>query len=320
MVYSQYADCFETAKLSRGESMKKIFVAGSLNMDLVIKAPFMPENGMTIGGEGFMTNPGGKGANQAAAIGKLGGEAYMVGCVGDAFGSELKATLEKYGVHTDYVETLSGVSSGIAVIVVVDGDNRIILDAGANGKVSEALVDKALANAESGDFLVAQLEIDFAVVEYALKKAKEKGMITLLNPAPAAKLAPGILKNCDWLIPNQSEAEFYTGIYPADEESAKRCAEALAEKGVKNVVVTMGSEGSACISGGKYCKVPAFKAKAVDTTAAGDTYVGALATRLSEGASVEEAMIFASKASSVTVTRRGAQQSIPLRAEVDAVL
>ncbi len=295
----------------------KIYVVGSLNMDLVIKAPFLPENGMTISGEGFMTNPGGKGANQAAAVGKLGGEAYMVGCVGEAFGDELKGTLKKYGVHTEYIEKKEGVSSGIAVIVVVDGDNRIILDAGANAKVSEALIDEALTGAKPGDYLVSQLEIDLRTVEYALKKAKEKGMITLLNPAPAAKLGEEILKNCDYFIPNQSEAEFYTGIYPSDEASAKKCAEALAARGVKNVVVTMGAEGSACVADGKYYKADSFKAEAVDTTAAGDTYVGALATRLSEGAGIEEAMTFASKASSITVTRRGAQQSIPVRSEVE---
>lgn len=295
----------------------KIYVAGSLNMDLVIKAPFMPENGMTISGEGFMTNPGGKGANQAVAIGKLGGEAYMIGCVGNSFGDELKETLKKYGVHTEYVTKLSDVSSGIAVIVVVDGDNRIILDAGANGRVDEALIDEALNTAEAGDYLVCQLEIPQKIVRYALRKAKRKGMTTMLNPAPAATLEDGILENCDYFIPNQSEAEFYTGIYPKDETSAKQCAEALAAKGVKNVVVTMGAEGSAYVGGGKYVKVACFKADAVDTTAAGDTYAGALATRLSEGADIEEAMTFASKASAITVTRRGAQQSIPLRREVE---
>ena len=297
----------------------KIFVVGSLNMDLVIKAPYMPENGVTMHGEGFMTNPGGKGANQAAAIGKLGGDVYMVGCVGEAFGDELKATLGKYGVHTDYVKKLDGVSSGIAVIVVVDGDNRIILDAGANGKVGKSLIDKALEKAERGDYLVAQLEIEQDIVEYALKSAKEKGMNTILNPAPAANISAGILTNSDFFIPNQSEAEFYTGIYPNDEESAQRCAEALSAQGVKNVVITMGAEGSACVCGGKYEKVDSFPAKAIDTTAAGDTYVGALVTKLAEGASMKEAMTFASKASSITVTRRGAQQSIPYRNEVDTL-
>ncbi len=295
----------------------KIFVVGSLNMDLVIRAPYMPENGVTMHGEGFMTNPGGKGANQAAAIGKLGGEVYMVGCVGDAFGDELKATLGNYGVHTDYVEKIDGVSSGIAVILVVDGDNRIILDAGSNARVTAELIDRALAHAEAGDYLVTQLEIAQDMVEYSLKKAKEKGMVTVLNPAPAAKVSDAILANCDFFIPNQSEAEFYTGIYPTDEASAQKCAEVLREQGVKNVVITLGAEGSASVCGGAYRKVDSFPATAIDTTAAGDTYVGALVTRLAEGAEMQDAMTFASKASSITVTRRGAQQSIPTRNEVD---
>ncbi len=294
----------------------KIFIVGSLNMDLVIRAPFMPENGVTINGEGFMTNPGGKGANQATAVGKLGGNAYMVGCVGDAFGDELKATLEGYKVNTEYVEKKSGISSGIAVIVVVDGDNRIILDAGANGVVSEALVDAALAEAEEGDYLICQLEIAQSIVSYAFKKAKEKGLTTVLNPAPASEIEDSIVAHCDWFIPNQSEAKLYTGIYPTDEESAKKCAAVLKEKGIKNVLITMGVSGSACVTGGEYIHAESFKVKAIDTTAAGDTYVGAFITRLSEGATVKEAMTFASKASSITVTRKGAQQSIPTRGEV----
>ncbi len=295
----------------------KIFVVGSLNMDLVIKAPYMPENGVTMHGEGFMTNPGGKGANQAAAIGKLGGEVYMVGCVGDAFGDELMHTLASYGVYTDHTQKLDGVSSGIAVIIVVDGDNRIILDAGANSKVSTALIDKALAFAEAGDYLVTQLEIPQNMVAYAMKRAKALGMHTVLNPAPAARLSAEILSHTDYFIPNQSEAEFYTGIYPKDEASAKQCAEMLAESGVKNIVITMGGEGSASVCGGHYEKVSAFPVEAIDTTAAGDTYVGALVTKLAEGAAMAEAMTFASKASSITVQRRGAQQSIPYRNEID---
>ena len=293
-----------------------IFIVGSLNMDLVIKAPFMPENGVTISGEGFMTNPGGKGANQATAVGKLGGDAYMVGCVGEAFGDQLIATLNGYNVHTDYVQKLNDVSSGIAVIVVVDGDNRIILDSGANGLVTSEMIDRALENAKAGDYLICQLEIDLAMVEYALRKGKEKGMITVLNPAPAKSLTDGIISNSDYFIPNQSEAEFYTGTYPTDEASARKCAEILAKKGVKHLLITMGKEGAAYVSGGEFIKVDSFKVTAVDTTAAGDTYVGAFVTALSEGQDVRSAMTFASKAASITVTRNGAQQSIPTREEV----
>ncbi len=285
-------------------------------MDLVIRAPFMPENGVTINGEGFITNPGGKGANQATAVGKLGGSAYMVGCVGNEFGEELKNTLNGYSVNTDYVKKVEGVSSGIAVIVVVDGDNRIILDAGANAKVDKELIDSALANAETGDFVICQLEISQEMVEYAFAKAKQKGLTTVLNPAPAAKVSDGIMKNCDWFIPNQSETEFYTGIYPTDENSAKECAKILAQKGVKNLLITMGVSGSACITGENYVHANSFKVDAIDTTAAGDTYVGAFITALSEGAEIMDAMTFASKASSITVTRKGAQQSIPYRKEI----
>lgn len=295
----------------------KIFIVGSLNMDLVIRAPFMPENGMTISGEGFMTNPGGKGANQAAAVGKLGGNAYMVGCVGNAFGTELKETLQGYGVNTANVAMDETVSSGIAVIVVVDGDNRIILDAGANANVSKELVDKAFSQAETGDFVICQLEIAQDIVAYAFQKAKEKGLTTVLNPAPAAEVQESIMQYCDWFIPNQSEAQFYTGIYPDDEESAKACAERLQAKGIKNVLITMGVAGSVCIQDGVYTRANSFKVKAIDTTAAGDTYVGAFVTKLSEGASVQDAMTFASKASSLTVMKKGAQQSIPYRKDVN---
>ena len=295
----------------------KIYVAGSLNMDLVIRAPYMPENGVTISGEGFLTNPGGKGANQAAAVGKLGGSVCMVGCVGDAFGNELRSALQGYGVDVTFVERTPGVSSGIAVIVVVDGDNRIILDAGANARVSRELIDRAFASAEAGDYLVTQLEIDRDITAYALRRAREKGMITLLNPTPAVELESEIFSNCDYFVVNQSEAEFYTGIYPEDEASARRCARTLMERGVQNVLITLGAAGSVCISGGSYYRAESIKVQAVDTTAAGDTYVGAFVTRLSEGADIAAAMCFASKAAAITVTRMGAQQSIPMRKEVE---
>ena len=157
----------------KGDDIMKIFIVGSINMDLVINAPFMPENGMTITGSNFMTNPGGKGANQAVAVSKLGGNSYMVGAVGEAFGSELKKTLNGYGVNTDFVKECDGLSSGIAVIVVVDDDNRIILDSGANNMVDNELIDKAFENASEGDYLICQLEIPQEAVRYALKRAKE---------------------------------------------------------------------------------------------------------------------------------------------------
>ena len=287
-------------------------------MDLVIRAARMPQGGETILGEGFLSNPGGKGANQAVAVAKLGGEAYMVGCVGREFGADLLETLQKYGVHADHVRRETDLSSGIAVIIVADGDNRIILDTASNGRTDEALVDRAFADAKEGDYLLVQLEIGLPTVAYALKEAKKRGMITVLNPAPAAKLPQALYADCDWFVPNQTEAQFYTGIYPSDETSIRKCAEKLGKLGVKNVLITLGTDGSASVSKGVFRRVDPVPASAVDTTAAGDTYVGAFVTRLSEGAEIETAMHFASTASALTVTRRGAQCAIPLRAEVEA--
>ena len=296
----------------------RIYIVGSLNMDLVIRAARVPQGGETILGEGFLSNPGGKGANQAVAVAKLGGEAYMVGCVGREFGADLLETLQKYGVHADHVRRETDISSGIAVIIVADGDNRIILDTASNGRTDEALVDRAFADAKEGDYLLVQLEIGLPTVAYALKEAKKRGMITVLNPAPAAKLPQALYADCDWFVPNQTEAQFYTGIYPSDEESIRECAEKLGKLGVKNVLITLGTDGSASVSKGMFRRVDPVPAAAVDTTAAGDTYVGAFVTRLSEGAEIETAMHFASTASALTVTRRGAQCAIPLRAEVEA--
>lgn len=294
----------------------KVFVVGSVNMDLVIHAGRMPRGGETIHGAGFVTNPGGKGANQAVALAKMGADVSMVGGVGDAFGEELIRTLAGYGVNTDYVRRYPDVSSGIAVIVVADGDNRIILDSGANGKVDRALVDEAFRKAAPGDYLVVQLEIGMDTVRYAMARAKELGMVTVLNPAPAAELPADIFENCDFFMPNQTEAAYYTGIYPVDEQSARRCAAELGQKGVRNVVITMGEEGSAGIFGDRFVKISAARVKAVDTTAAGDTYVGAFVSALSEGAPMEQAMQFAGAAASISVTRSGAQRSIPYRVEV----
>lgn len=294
----------------------KIFVVGSLNMDLVINSPYMPENGVTLHGSGFMTNPGGKGANQAAAVGKLGGNAYMVGSVGEAFGNELKETLKSYNVDVSFVSQQKNISSGIAVIVVVDGDNRIFLDGGANMSMTSDVIEKALNTAQAGDILIVQSEISLSNILYSLKTAKTKGMTTIFNPAPACELPQEIFSCCDYFVPNASEAEFFTGIKPHDDQSIKACAAKLNTMGAKNIIITLGSKGSAFINNEKFFKVDCIKAQAIDTTAAGDTYVGAFAVMLSEGAGEEKAMKFASAASALTVARKGAQQSIPYRNEI----
>ena len=285
-------------------------------MDLVINADVMPENGMTVTGGGFMTNPGGKGANQAVAIAKSGGNVTMVGCVGNEFSAQLLNTLQGYGVDVSTVDKLTDVSSGIAVIVVSEGDNRIILDAGANAYVDGQRVNRALVNAVEGDYLVTQLEIPTESVAAALKAGKKRKMITVLNPAPAKVLPDEVWQNIDYFIPNQSETEFYTGIYPDSAQKAEQAARILRSKGVKNVVITLGSLGAIAFNDEEVIMVDSFKVDAVDTTAAGDTFVGAMMVALSEGNTLRHSMTYANKASSITVLRRGAQQSIPYRSEI----
>jgi len=286
-------------------------------MDLIINTDVMPEAGMTVTGYGFMTNPGGKGANQAVAVSKCGGKARMVGAVGNAFGVQLTDTLNGYGVDTSNVYRFDEVSSGIAVITVNGGENRIILDRGANALVSVEMAEKALADAECGDWLIVQLEIPVETVMDALRIARGKKMHTVLNPAPACALPDEIWQLADYFIPNQTETCFYTGIYPDTTEKAQQAAAILLEKGVGQVIITMGSQGALAVSTNQTVAAQACRVEAIDTTAAGDTFVGALVTGLSEGTDIREAMTFANKAAAITVTKRGAQQAIPTRKEIE---
>ena len=227
-----------------------------------------------------------------------------------------QSTLNGTIVNTNYVVTQNSVSSGIAVIIVENGENRIILDSGANAKVDCDLIDKALRVAEEGDFLICQLEIPESIVEYALFIAKEKGMVTILNPAPAKNVSDKTLKNCDYLIVNQTETEFFTNIYPNNESNSLLAAERLKDLGINNVIITLGAKGACAVVNGKYIKFDGKKVNAVDTTAAGDTFVGAFVTKLAKGNNLESAMEFAINASALTVTKEGAQQSIPYLSEI----
>ncbi len=296
--------------------MRRIYVVGSINMDLAVTTDIVPSKGMTVSGYGFMTNPGGKGANQAVAAAKNGGEVKMVGCVGNAFGQELRSTLEGYGVDCEFVARHEDISSGIAVIILSQGDNRIILDAGANGRVDKNLIDRALATAQPGDFLVVQLEIPIDSVVYALKLAKEKGMVTVLNPAPAKELPEETFAYADYFVPNQTETQLYTGILPETLGQADEACAIFRQKGIKNVIITMGSLGAYFHLEQEVFFSPSFPVEAVDTTAAGDTFVGTFVTRIARGETPEQAAKYANKASSLTVMRSGAQQSIPYENEV----
>ena len=212
--------------------MKNIYILGSLNMDLCIETPYIPAQGETITGSNFLTNGGGKGANQATAAQKLGGNVFMCGAVGcDSFGDILVKNLSDLNVNVQNVKRVEGVSTGIAVIILSQNDNRIILDKGANGHVCEKDVDLFLANAEEGDIFLTQLEIPIEVVGYALKKAKEKKLITILNPAPATKDVIEYLKYVDIITPNETEMDILGG-----KDSLINC-------GIKKIIMTLGSKG-----------------------------------------------------------------------------
>ncbi len=286
--------------------MKNIFIVGSLNYDLVINAPYMPKGGETLKGSDFMTNAGGKGANQAFAAGKLGGKVYMCGAVGnDSFGDTLLSSLGSVGVNTDSIKRVDGVSTGVAIIVVTEGENRIIIDSGANACINKADIDAFLGKAEKGDIFLTQLENPIEIVGYALQKAREKGLLVLLNPAPASKDIVKYLKYVDIITPNETELEILGG------------KEALFGEGISTVITTLGSKGYEIATKNGAKIYPCVKVKAIDTTAAGDTASGGLSVKLAEGKGVEESMAFGSLAASIACTKRGAQMSVPSLEEME---
>ena len=297
-----------------------IYVLGSINMDMVARVPRMPVGGETLTADKYYVNPGGKGANQAVAIAKLGGKVAMIGKVGsDETGDALKNNLKAMGVDESMV-TRADVPSGIAMIIVEGGENRIILYKGANHSVTKADVDEGLKNAKPGDALVMQLEIPLETVTYAAAVAKQKGMLVLLNHAPAVPLGEELLKNVDIIAPNETETEILTGVGLDSDVHIALAVKKLYQLGVKRVIITMGSRGSIVAEGQTITPVEPRKVKAVDTTSAGDTFVGATVLRYLDGDTLEDAARFASVASSITVTREGAAQSIPTLEEVKKVI
>ena len=297
--------------------MKKVVVVGSINMDLVTICNRVPEGGETLFGEEFFQVPGGKGANQAVAIGKLGTEVTMLGKVGkDSFGKDLIEAMKKSGVNTEYIEEGEKATGIAKIIVEKSGQNRILVVAGANSEVDKAYIDKHLDVIKSCDILVAQLEIPVETVAYALEKAKEFGKKTILNPAPARELSEDIIKNSDLIIPNESELAVITGMKTDTREEIKLAAEKLLNLGVNNLIVTLGSKGSLHLNK-EICEFhSAYKVKAIDTTAAGDSFIGGFVRELKEN-SVGEAIEFATKVSAIAVTKKGAQTSIPSIEEVE---
>lgn len=297
--------------------MKNICVIGSLNMDLVVNVDTMPKPGQTIIGSNFKEVPGGKGANQAVAMARLNGNVSMIGKVGeDGFGQTLINSLKNDKVDTTYIQTAKG-ATGVALITVdKNAQNSIVVSPGANFEVKEDDIDNNIEAIKNSDIVVLQLETPLNTIKYALNKAKELNKYTILNPAPAVKLDDEIIKNVDLLTPNETELEIISGVSIETEEDIQKAAQIMIEKGVKELIVTLGSKGSLYINKEKSMFKKAYKVEAIDTTAAGDSYTGALAVALSQEKCIEDAMDFASKVGALSVLKEGAQSSLPTLEDV----
>ena len=300
-------------------SRRQILVVGSSNTDMVIKAAHLPRPGETILGGTFFMNPGGKGANQAVAIARLGGPVTFICKTGsDIFGHQSQQLFEEEGINTSYVFSDSGNPSGVALITVDEkAENCIVVASGANANLLPSDLEKAEEAIERADLVLMQLEVPMETVCFVADIAWQKGKKVILNPAPAHPLPADLLRHLYLITPNETEAEMITGVKITDESSAGEAARALSGMGVQHVIITLGSKGALIYSNGKAEMVPALKVEAVDTTAAGDVFNGALTVALSEGRSLKEAARFACKASAISVTRVWAQSSAPYRNEVD---
>lgn len=299
--------------------MSKVIVFGSMNMDLSIESDHMPALGETVLGRKFITNPGGKGGNQAVAAAKLGASVVMLGAVGqDMFGDQVIASLAEQSIQCERIERSEVKPTGVAVITRIQGDNFITIDRGANLVTTIDSVHASLDDiAEGGDVFLCQLECDFDTTMLALKDAHDRGLYTVINPAPARSLPDWVYSSLDLVVVNEGECEMLTGIYPQDELSARMAMDVLIEKGVRSVAVTLGERGSMVLSNGVfYISVPPAT-NAIDTTCAGDTYIGALLAGHTRGLTMEQSLELATVASAYATTIVGAQQSIPLLEECE---
>ncbi|MCD7901038.1 MAG: ribokinase [Bacteroides sp.] len=298
---------------------QKILVVGSSNTDMVIQTDHLPRPGETVIGGQFFMNPGGKGANQAVAIARLGGNITFVCKTGsDIFGHQAHQLFEEEGINTSFVFSDSKNPSGVALITVDShAENCIAVASGANMKLSPADLERAKEAIEQADAILMQLEIPIETVEYVAKTANEQGKKVILNPAPAQPLSENLLRNLYLITLNETEAEMISGITITDDESAIQAARKIAELGVDNIVITLGARG-ALVYNTDICEfVDSYKVKAVDTTAAGDIFNGALMVALMENRSLIDSVRFACKTGAISVTRVGAQSSAPYRSEVD---
>ena len=299
-----------------------IIVVGSSNMDLVVKSARIPAVGETILGGDFIMAPGGKGANQAVAAAKLGTKVFFIAKLGDdIFGAKSLENFKNEGVNTKYVTRTKDAPSGVALIAVDQaGNNAIVVAPGANQKLTKNDLEQAKSDIASSGAVVAQLEIPLEIVEYAAKLANGCGVPFILDPAPARELSDELLGRVDVIKPNETEARILTGIEVKDENSARLAARSLLKRGVKAVIVTMGVSGYLLVDSQKDEFVSARKVKAVDSTAAGDAFTGALASGLAKGQSLSEAAFFANHVAALSVAKMGAQPSMPTIEAVEAFM
>ncbi|WP_241781603.1 ribokinase [Paenibacillus sp. DMB5] len=304
--------------------MKKlgIVIIGSLNMDMVVRTSRAPEAGETLFGQAFALSPGGKGANQAAAAARLGAEVTMIGRVGkDGFGREMLEVMRQEGVHTGYIGQSETQATGVASIVVDgEGENRIIVVPGANlemGREDIAALEPVIRQAE---IVVMQLETDLSMCEQAASMAHSHGIPVILNPAPARVLTDELLQHVAYLTPNETEAGILAGMAVNSIADAEQAARLLLQKGVQNIIVTLGSKGALIVNNAGSQHIPGFPVQAVDTVAAGDSFNGALACQLTSGKTLPEAVRFANAVGALTVGKQGAIPSLPQLAEVEQFL
>jgi ribokinase len=299
-----------------------ITVIGSLNMDLVTYVTRLPKIGETIIGRDFKQIPGGKGANQADAIAKLGVPVRMLGGVGDdAMSKVLLASLHQDGVDISQIARFEDIFTGIATITVdADGNNCIVVTPGANYRFFPENIQNLNVAIDDSNIVVTQLEIPLETVKYALQLAKKLGKTTILNPAPALELDDAFLSYVDILVPNETELEHLSGIAIQTETEIIAAAQIMIAKGIKDVIVTIGDKGCIYVSASQCRTFPAYQVEVVDTTAAGDSFIGAMAVALSEGKTIEAAIPFAMAVAALTVTKKGAQSSLPYRHEVEELL
>ncbi|QIZ77114.1 ribokinase [Ferrimonas lipolytica] len=298
--------------------MAKLTVLGSINVDHLMQVAAAPKAGQTLTAKNYQVVAGGKGANQAVAAAKLGAEVAMIGCIGsDAIGTQMKAEFTQVGIDTSGITAVAGEATGLAMIYVEDsGENRIGIWPGANGALSEEVLVHHRDQVTATDLLLMQLETPIETLVTAAALAKQAGTTVVLNPAPAQALPKALLQNVDIITPNETEAEQLTGVTINNMDDADRAAKALHDQfGIELVLITLGKRGVWLSNQGQGKQISGFSVNAVDTTAAGDTFNGGFVTALLEGKSLSDAVRFGQAAAALSVTRLGAQSSIPTRAE-----